>query len=181
MEIRNETAADQAAVHALHLAAFSTPAEAKLVDLLRAQAQPLVSLVAADADGIAGHILFSPMRTAGPVDGPQALLMGLAPLAVAPSRQGGGIGSALVCAGLHACSKLGVAAVAVLGDPAYYRRFGFAPAGRHGLHCRYTEPGGAPPEAFMVMELVPHALRGSDARAPITGLLRYHPAFDTLD
>lgn len=178
MEIRDETPAHHAAVHALHCCAFGTPAEATLVDLLRAQAQPLVSLVAVDdTDGVAGHILLSPMRA----EHLAALLMGLAPLAVVPSRHGEGIGSALVCAGLQACRRLGAGAVAVLGDPAYYGRFGFVAASRYGLHSRYTGPGGAPPEAFMVMELVPDSLRGTDVQAPVSGPLHYHPAFDTLD
>lgn len=51
---------------------------------------------------------------------------GLAPLAVLPGRQGWGIGSALVRAALARAKEVGWAAAFVLGDPAYYGRFGFA-------------------------------------------------------
>lgn len=65
MFVRPEHAPDIAAVRAVNLAAFPTPAEADLVDALRAQAQPLVSLVS-EADGeIVGHILFSPVTLGG--------------------------------------------------------------------------------------------------------------------
>ena len=71
--------------------------------------------------------------------------MGLAPMAVLPARQRGGIGSALVRAGLDACRQLGCTTVVVLGHPAYYPRFGFQPASRFALGCEYDVPD----EAFM--------------------------------
>ena len=98
------------------------------------------------------------------------LVMGLAPMAVAPSRQRRGIGSALVEAGLARCKELGAVAVVVLGHPEFYPRFGFVPAARFGLECEYE----VPVEAFMAMELQPHALRGA------AGKVSYHPAFGSV-
>ena len=174
MLVRAETPADRAAVYALNMAAFDTPAEARLVDALREQARPMVSLVADDGGvdglGICGHILFSPVT----LEDATPLLMGLAPLAVSPSRQGQGLGSALVCAGLHACPEIGAVAVVILGDPGYYGRFGFLAASRFGLRCVYTESGDIPADAFMLLELRPGALDEHQ------GMLRYHPAFDAL-
>ncbi|OYT18536.1 MAG: hypothetical protein CCU26_16370 [Nitrospira sp. UW-LDO-01] len=62
-------------------------------------------------------------------DHPERQIMGLGPLAVAPEHQRSGIGSALVRAGLEQCKHLSFEAVVVLGNPAYYRRFGFTPCG----------------------------------------------------
>ena len=60
MIIRAETAKDLHTIHAVNVAAFETTGEASLVDALRLQAEPLISLVAEDQGKIVGHILFSP-------------------------------------------------------------------------------------------------------------------------
>lgn len=143
--IRPEQAADSAPIGAVHRAAFPTPLEAQLVDALRAAGLLTVSLVAAAQRDILGHVAFSPVAVAG-VHG-QGL--GLAPLAVQPRVQKQGIGAALVRAGLEGCRRLGAPFVVVLGEPAYYRRFGFAPASRWRLGNEY----GAADE-FMALELV---------------------------
>ncbi|MGH7367544.1 MAG: GNAT family N-acetyltransferase [Candidatus Rokuibacteriota bacterium] len=167
MRIRAEQAGDQAAVRAVNVAAFETPAEANLVDALRAQARPVVSLVAESAGAIVGHVMFSPVVLPGH---PALTLMGLGPMAVAPARQRVGVGSALVRAGLAECRRLDADAVVVLGHPAYYPRFGFAAGVRFGLGCEYDVPA----EAFMVLELRPGALRGA------AGTAQYHVAFASL-
>jgi len=165
--IRPEARGDHARVRVVNVAAFETPAEADLVDALRIQARPLVSLVAEEDGAIAGHIMFSPVTLPGH---PALALMGLAPMAVEPARQRAGIGSALVRAGLEACRRLAAGAVVVLGHPDYYPRFGFVPGVRIGLGCEYDVPA----EAFMVLELRPGALRGA------TGRVQYHAAFASL-
>ena len=163
--IRAERPADHAAVRQLHLAAFESAVEADLVEQLRARASPLVSLVALEDGAVVGHILFSPVT----IDESPALhVMGLAPMAVQPSRQRSGIGTALVSAGLEACRALGTAAVVVLGHPTYYPRFGFVPASRFGLRSTYDVPD----ELFMAMELRDGAL------ATARGVARFHEAFN---
>ncbi len=162
--IRPEGEWDRAEVHALNVAAFETPAEADLVDALRVEAKPVVSLVAEQAGLVVGHILFSPVTLSGH-SGLQ--IMGLAPMAVAPSRQRQGIGSALVRAGLERCRTLGAGAVVVLGHPDYYPRFGFTAAARFGIGSEYN----VPEDTFMVLELEPGYLRGA------SGTIRYHAAF----
>jgi putative acetyltransferase len=167
MIVRPELPSDRDAVRRVLATAFATPEEADLVDALRADAEPLVSLVA-EADGdVVGHVMFSPVTLP---DHPGLRLMGLAPLAVVPARQRTGVGGALTRAGLERCRELGVGAVVVLGHPAYYPRFGFVPAGAFGVGCQFE----APAEAWMLLELEPGYLRGAG------GTARWHAAFDAF-
>jgi len=167
MKIRTEAEQDREAVYALNRAAFESNAEADLVDALRLQADPHISLVAEEAGEIVGHIMFSPATLSADSE---IRVMGLAPMAVIPGRQRQGIGSALVRNGLEACKKHGYQAVFVLGHPQYYPRFGFAPASRYGISPVYDVPD----EVFMALELMPGAL---SAKA---GKMYYHKAFDGL-
>ena len=164
MIIREERQGDEERIRGVNLAAFETSLEADLVDALRRQATPLVSLVAEDDANVIGHILFSPVALASD---PGLILMGLAPMAVVPSRQRQGIGSTLVREGLERCRQLNVAAVVVLGHSEYYPRFGFLPAVCLSLRSEYDVPD----EAFMVRELQDGVLRG------LSGTIRYHPVF----
>jgi len=170
MLIRPETPGDAAAVRDVHERAFEQAAEADLVDTLRRDAHPAISLVA-EVDGqVIGHIFFSPVEIehvdATPDDRILAV-MGLAPMAVRPAFQQRGVGTALVRQGLRSCREAGVHAVVVLGHPSYYPRFGFTPAAQYGLWSEYDVPS----EAFMALELVPGALDGA------RGIVTYHAAF----
>ncbi len=151
--IRPERADDAAAVSAVNTAAFGRPDEARLVERLRAHARPYLGLVVTVADGIVGHILFTPVPLQG--DAP-SILMALAPMSVRPAWQRRGVGSALVRAGLAACRAAGHDVVLVVGHPDYYPRFGFVRALPLGL----TSDPPFPDAAFMVAELTPGALRG---------------------
>ena len=127
-----------------------------------------VSLVAIDGDDIVGHIAFSPVTLSSSAT---RAIAGLAPMAVLPSYQRRGIGSALVHAGLERCAEVGFSAVVVLGHPKFYPRFGFEPASRFGLRSTYDVPD----DVFMALELVDGALQGT------SGVVHYDPAFaDTL-
>jgi len=167
MQIRAEEQRDWGAVRAVNVSAFERPAEANLVDALREQAQPLVSLIAEDNGAIVGHIMFSPVSISGH---PALKIMGLAPMAVVPEHQRKGVGSALIRAGLEQCKQLGFGAAVVLGHPAYYPRFGFSPSARFGIGCEYQ----VPEEVFMVVELQTGYLRGT------SGKVKYHAAFSNL-
>ena len=117
MQIRPERPADIPGIRAVNLAAFETGAEADLVDALREQADPIISLVADDGSAIVGHILFAPVILMGH---PELRIVGLAPMAVVPARQRQGIGAALIDEGLQQCRRLRFGAVVVLGHAAYY-------------------------------------------------------------
>jgi putative acetyltransferase len=158
--VRRERDADVDAIRDVHRAAFGRAAEAQLVDALRAGGNLLVSLVMDCGGVIVGHVAFSPVRIEEEVLG-----VGLAPLGVAPGFQRRGIGNRLVHEGLAECRRAGFGIVVVLGDPLYYRRFGFAPARGMNLANEY----GAGDE-FMSLRLQPSSsLKG--------GLIRYSPEF----
>jgi putative acetyltransferase len=167
MQVRVENDCDRDAVHAVNVAAFESPSEADLVDTLRQQAKPVVSLVADEDGAVIGHIMFSPVSLS---NHPELKVMGLGPMAVAPTHQRKGIGSALIREGLDRCKQSEFAVVVVLGHPEYYPRFGFSPARQFGIDSEYD----VPEEVFMALELKPTALSGK------TGKVKYHPAFDKL-
>jgi putative acetyltransferase len=162
--IRPERPDDIPGIRDVNRTAFDTAAEAALVDALRQQASPLVSIVATEADTVVGHIFFSPVTL---LSHPEEPIMGLAPMAVLPARQRLGIGSMLVRTGLDECRRLGFEAVVVLGHADYYPRFGFVPASSFGLVSEYDVPD----DVFMALELEPGALNHK------AGTIRYHPAF----
>lgn len=117
-------------IAAVHRAAFRGPDEARLVDALRqtdAWIPPLSFVAREDSGDLVGHVLLSNAHVgATPV-------LALAPVGVAPGRQRHGIGERLVIAALLQAAALGHDTVVVLGDPAYYGRFGFMPARALGI------------------------------------------------
>ena len=167
MQIRKEKIEDIQGVRRVNELAFGTPAEADLVDALRGQAQPTISLVADEGGEIVGHIMFSPVDLSGH---PDLKIMGLAPMAVLPIYQRTGIGTKLVRAGLEECENLEFGAVVVLGHPEYYSRFGFVPSSSFELSCEYEVPD----DVFMAREIQEGYLRGA------TGIITYHAAFSAV-
>lgn len=166
--VRPEEPADIPAIRRVNELAFGQPAEADLVDALRHSGALTLSLVAEDGDGIVGHIAFSPVTIAA-ADGVTDAL-GLAPMAVIPARQKTGIGARLITEALGRCEKMEYGLVVVLGEPAYYRRFGFVTSQPHGITWEHE----APAEVFMVRELRDGALAG------ISGTVRYRPEFHAV-
>lgn len=151
MKIRDATAADFGAIRAVEAAAFGRDDEADLVEALRAEGAVLFELVVEQDGLVVGHILFSVLLTR-----PPKAVAALAPVAVAPEAQGRGVGAALCRAGVERCRALSVEAVAVLGDPAYYGRFGFSSKAAGALKTAYSQL-----PAFMALELESGALSKS--------------------
>lgn len=155
---------DAEALIAVHAAAFPTDAEAKIVAELLAGHDVLFS-VAAEAGGeMVGHALLTSMahEEGGSVRG----LVGLAPLAVRPEFQGRGIGKSLAREAIRQCRENRVAALFVLGDPAYYGPLGFQPASTH----EFTNDFDAG-DAFQVLIV-------RDTRPIPSGRVSYAPAFN---
>src|SRR5471030_208313 len=131
MLIRTEIPVDAAGIDRLLRSAFPTGAEADLVQELREDGLLTLGVVATDDEGgVVGYVAFCPVD----IQGEDRNWVGLAPLAVEESLRRQGLGEKLIYEGLDSLNEFGYAAVVVLGDPAYYGRFGFKPAAAHDLH-----------------------------------------------
>jgi putative acetyltransferase len=155
--VRPATTNDRDAVYQVHRLAFGREDEARLVEALQAGGHTRVSLVAETEGEVVGHVLFSELRIQ--TEGGVFPALSLAPLAVVPSHQRRGVGSALVRRGLELCREAGHRVVIVLGHPAYYPRFGFSA----DLAVPLTSPFSRR-SSYMAAELVPGALRGVAGR-----------------
>jgi putative acetyltransferase len=155
MLIRVEIPVDAPGISALLRRAFKQDAEAELVQQLREDGLLTLGIVATDDEGgVVGYAAFSPVD----VGGEDRQWVVLAPLVVEESLRRQGLGEKLVYEGLDSLNEFGYAAVVVFGSPAYYSRFGFVPAARYQLTCRW--PGTE--EAFQVYALAEDALTGAD-------------------
>ncbi len=126
MIIRPETPADIAAISEVTELAFRTLAisqhtEQFIICALRAARVLTISLVAEDKGQVVGHVAFSPVTIS---DGSPSW-HGLGPVSVLPRLQRQGIGTALIEEGLARLKALGSQGCVLVGDPNYYRRFGF--------------------------------------------------------
>jgi len=166
IEIRAAQPSDRMAIRDLVYAAFQNhphhapgalPSEHLIVERLEADGALTLSLVAVAHGHVVGHLAVSPVTVAG-----QACnWFGIGPVAVTPRQQRRGIGSRLVRHAIELLRARKAAGITVLGEPAYYQRFGFR-----------AEPGlvlpGLPPQYFMALLL---------AGPMATGAVQYHPAF----
>lgn len=164
--IRNEQVSDIQIITRLTKAAFqnaehSSHTEQFIVNALRRENQLTVSFVAVEDKTIVGHIAISPVEISS---GTQRWY-GLGPISVWPERQRQGIGSKLIKAALAQLQHLGSFGCVVLGDPAYYSRFGFK------TNPNLLFPGVAS-EYFQVLTFV--------NEIPI-GKVFYHKAFNATE
>ncbi len=158
-DIRTKTSADATQVEALLDAAFGPDRIRNSAHALRRGLVEVdgLSFVAADGPTVVGCIHFWPMSIIPEADGatPEGVLL-LGPLAVHPDRHGNGIGQALVDQGLAAAKGKGYRAAILVGDPAYYGRFGFQRSLVEGVHV----PGEADQRRVLGGELVEGAWAG---------------------
>lgn len=163
MRIRPEQPEDIEAIRQITKAAFtpvehSSQTEAAIVDALREAGALAISLVAVADGDVVGHVAFSPVA----IDEADQGWYGLGPVSVRPDQQKRGIGGALIREGLSRLAQIGAKGCVVLGDPAYYGRFGFA----HDPGLRFE---GAPAEYFMGLAF--------DGVMP-SGRVSYHAGFN---
>jgi len=133
MIIRPETLGDVVAIRIVEEVASGRADEARLIDDLRDAGDSVFSLVAVDGDTVVGHVLFSRMKAPFPA-------LALAPVAVQPEYRRTGIGSRLIREGIARSEAEGWAGIFVLGDPAFYRRFGFDAGKASGFISPYAGP-----------------------------------------
>lgn len=124
--LRLGTLQDLKGLKDLYRSAFPEEDLFPLVQSLLEEPDVVLSLVATLDDRLAGHILYT--RCSLEPGGHSAALLG--PLCAAPDLQKQGVGSRLVQEGLKKLSAWQAGKVLVLGDPAYYGRFGFRPGSR---------------------------------------------------
>ncbi|WP_070972342.1 GNAT family N-acetyltransferase [Vibrio sonorensis] len=167
MLLRTEAPADILVIDQLVKSAFETEAEAELVMRLRENGNLTLSLVACTDEGeVIGHVMFSPVT----LNGEETSWQGLAPLAVKEEYRNKGIGQKLIEEGFASLREFGYPVCVVVGDPAYYGRFGFESASAYQLDTKWSLPEGI----FQVVDLTGANLDG------VKGRIGYCPEFDQL-
>lgn len=129
MQIKNEEANDAERITLIQFAAFdghpihagAEATEHLIVERLRAEGALSLSLIAEENGEAVGHIAMSAATVGKHTKG--WFLLG--PVGVIPSRQGSGIGSALIREALKCMKENGAEGIVLVGDPDYYHRFGF--------------------------------------------------------
>ena len=160
IEVRTAAPSDRSAVLELVRAAFSSGGrdgaeEVGIVEDTWSSPDRLedLELVAVDRGVLTGHVL----AAMGDLEGRP--VAGIAPLAVVPERHRRGIGSALMAELIRRAEAAGLPLLVLLGNPAYYGRFGFEPAGPLGISYA---PVGPDNPAFQARRLAAYdpGLRG---------------------
>ncbi|MFC0029800.1 GNAT family N-acetyltransferase [Micromonospora chaiyaphumensis] len=178
LRLRPEDPADEEPVARVLAGAFArpdvaTPPEVGLVDDLRRSDAWIreLAMVAEYGGEVVGYALLTRVQVR--TDGGAWPALALGPVAVAPHRQRVGHGVAVVQAALDAATELGERLVVVLGDPAYYRRFGFGRADRLGL----TSPWSGLGEPWQALVLPPST---SDEPPPPAGEVVFPPPWSKV-
>ena len=167
LTIRPEAPGDEAAIRAVHHAAFGGPTEGRIVDELRGSDAwvPGCSLVAVDDGTIVGHVVMA-RAVLERKDEPPARVLVLGPIGVRPDRHREGIGAALMRRAIGAAVARAEPLIVLLGHATYYPRFGFEPARRIGLE----PPAPWSDEAWMALRLPPWT-------PELRGIVRLPPAY----
>jgi putative acetyltransferase len=166
--IAEEDQEDELAIDEVLAAAFGRDDEAELVMSLRTRRGLEFAAVAKLDEEVIGHVAFSAVKVGGVASDPPVLA--LAPVAVDPTHQRQGYGSQLIRWALEEVTRRGFLAVIVLGEPAFYGRFGFQRASGFEITCPFDVPG----ECFMALELQPGSL------TQVRGVVGYRPEFAAL-
>jgi predicted N-acetyltransferase YhbS len=171
--IREEARRDIAARDALLDLAYGASRLAKTSERLREGRIPVdgLSLVAVDDSKIVGTVRLWHV-TAGP--GRAALLLG--PLAVDPAHRNRGVGTALVRRAVARARLAGHRAIVLVGDAAYYGRFGFVAARTGELWM----PGRYDRDRLLALELQPDAMAGARGLIAATGAFMPKADLNTL-
>ncbi len=161
--VRPETPADHEAIRDLTQRAFASMAyaegdEHELIGRLRDAGALTISLVAESGGRIVGHVAFSPALADDGSPGWYAL----GPVSAEPQLQHQGIGRALITAGLELLRQRDAAGCILVGNPAYYARFGFRPFPALSPETGYSE----------FYQILPLRIAAPDI------VVRFHPLFN---
>jgi predicted N-acetyltransferase YhbS len=116
---------------------------------------PELDLVADEDGELIGHIMLTKTYITCEDNKAEALLLG--PISIALPYRNRGIGTLLINESLRLAKEMGYRSVFLVGDPAYYRRFGFEPTVNYGIRDTHD---GIPDEVVTVHQLVESALSG---------------------
>jgi putative acetyltransferase len=147
--VRAETPDDHDDIRRIVDEAFGDTITSAIVDAIRASDRfvPELSLVAVSEGQTAGHVISSYVDLLVP-DTRRVLQVG--PLAVVPSRQRQGIGTALMEETIRLADERGEPLLLIEGNPAYYGRFRFTRTDEHGIEM---PPESRGPQFFMLRPL----------------------------
>jgi putative acetyltransferase len=163
--VRPESAADHQAIRSVNDEAFGEQIEGRLVDAIRTSDRfvPELSLVAESEGQTVGHVISSYVD----VEPGARRVLQVGPLAVLPSHQRRGIGSALMRETIRIAEGRAEPLLLIEGDPDYYERFGFTRADAVGIE---PPPEARAPQYFMIRPLAPYdpAFRGRATYPPET-------------
>jgi putative acetyltransferase len=168
--IRPETAADHDAIRKVNDEAFGDTVEGKLVDAIRASDRfvPELSLVAVSEGLTGGHVISSYVD----VEPGVRRVLQVGPLAVLPSHQRRGIGTALMEETIRIADARAEPLLLIEGNPKYYERFGFTRADAVGID---PPPEALAPQYFMIRQLATYdrGFRGNATYPPETFGIAY--------
>jgi predicted N-acetyltransferase YhbS len=169
MLIRQEKETEFPVIYDLVKVAFQTAKvsngdEQNFVDRLRASGNyiPELALVAEDKGELIGHVMLT--KTFVNTENGQYPVLLLGPVSVVLERRNQGVGTRLIEEVFRLAQAKGHEAVILVGDPAYYHRFGFRSAVDFGI----TNTNEIPDEKVMACEIAPNALRS------VKGTISFH-------
>ncbi|KJS12652.1 MAG: GNAT family acetyltransferase [Desulfotomaculum sp. BICA1-6] len=161
MVIRREKPEEFSQIYDLVKVAFQTAKvtngqEQDFVNQLRSNGNyiPELALVAEENSKLIGHLMLTKTYIINNGNKYETLL--LAPISVVLEYRNQGIGSKLIKESFKLANDMGYTSILLVGDPAYYHRFGFKAAVNFGIKHTHNIPD----EYVMACELVPGALYG---------------------
>jgi putative acetyltransferase len=164
--VRAETPDDHDDIRRIVDEAFGDTITSAIVDAIRASDRfvPQLSLLAVSEGQSLGHVISSYVDLLVP--GRRRVLQ-VGPLAVVPSHQRQGIGTALMQETIRIADERGEPLLLIEGNPAYYGRFGFTRTDEHGIEMPPESHG---PQFFMLRPLDAYdsTLRGRAVYPPET-------------
>jgi putative acetyltransferase len=164
LHIREATQEDRKPVLRIVEAAFGRSDEADIVSRLWADDAAALEIIAEIDAELVGYCGFSIVN---PEPALRGACLGMAPVAVAPAHQCKGVGAAMIETGISYCRTRGASLLVVLGEPAYYSRFGFVPASKKNIRWAALDAG----DAFQLIDF-------ADLAEQPARKIHYHRAFD---
>ncbi|MDD5725531.1 MAG: N-acetyltransferase [Candidatus Omnitrophica bacterium] len=167
MIIRQERPVELEKIHDFIKTAFKTArvsagTEQDLVDRLRAGENyiPELALVAEENGEMVGYIMLTEAHISGPTE--EFPVLFLAPICVAQERRNKGLGSQIIRESFSLAMEMGYTAVLLVGDPAYYEKFGFKRASSFGIKTLHNN---ILDQNALACELVPGVLKKASGAA----------------